>query len=290
MLRLTFHLPLRQTEGFLESIFKPLGVTISVPDHTTLSRRATTMPSVSPGRLPDGSLHLLIDSTGSKVYGAGEWLQEKQGARTRRSWRKLHLAVDANTNMIVASVLTEQDVDDPFQVQPLLDQIAGEIVQVTADGAYDGEPTYQTISARSPDIVVAIPARATAVPSDIAEFSPSQRNRHIALIENNGRLRWQAETGYGSRSLVETAMGRYKAIIGPRLRSRRLKNQRTEAAIGVVVLNRMLAGGQPTSVRSEQKPHRGQKKLSPNSSISYPCANAPRCRIPETRHSVAGSS
>src|SRR5208282_728663 len=91
MLRLTFHLPLRQTEGFMESIFALLGVTVSAPDHSTLSRRATTLPSVSLGRMPDGPLHVLIDSTGLKVYGAGEWLQEKHGARARRSWRKLHL-------------------------------------------------------------------------------------------------------------------------------------------------------------------------------------------------------
>lgn len=116
MLQLAFHLPLRQTEGFMKSIFKLLGVTISVPDHTTLIRRATTMPSVSTGRFLDGPLHLLIDSTGLKVYGAGEWQQEKHGARTRRSWCKLHLALDANTNTIIASVLTKQDADDPPQV------------------------------------------------------------------------------------------------------------------------------------------------------------------------------
>jgi len=155
--------------------------------------------------------------------------------------------------MIVASVLTEQDVDDPSQVKPLLDQIAAEIVQVTADGAYDGEPTYQTIAVRGTDIAVVIPPRATAVHSDNAKISPSQRDQHIASIEKNGQLSRQEETGYGSRSLVETAMGRYKAIIGPRLRARRVENLRTEAAIGVTILNRTLAAGQPKSVRSERK-------------------------------------
>jgi hypothetical protein len=120
MLRQTFHLPLRQTEGFMQSIFALLGVTVSAPDHSTLSRRATTLPSVSLGRIPDGPLHVLIDSTGLKVYGAGEWLQEKHGARARRSWRKLHLAVDAASGMIVAQTLTEKETGDPSQVGVLV--------------------------------------------------------------------------------------------------------------------------------------------------------------------------
>lgn len=253
MSRAAFKLPLRQTEGLMSSVFQLLGVNLAVPDHSTVSRRAITLPSISPGRLPAGPLHLLIDSTGLKVYGAGEWLTEKHGARARRSWRKLHLAVDGNTNMIVASILTGQDVDDPPQIQPLIDQIPCDIDQVTADGAYDGEPTYETIAARSADIAVVIPPRVTAVPSENADTSPTQRDRHIASIVKRGQLGWQEDTGYGCRALAETAMRRFKAIIGPRLRSRCLAGQRTEAAIGVAVLNRMLAAGRPKSVRSERK-------------------------------------
>jgi hypothetical protein len=85
--------------------------------------------------LPDGPIHLLIDSTGLKVYGAGEWLQEKHGVRARRAWRKLHLAVDANSGMMVASTRAEQEVGDPSQVGPLLERLPSDIVQVTADGA-----------------------------------------------------------------------------------------------------------------------------------------------------------
>jgi hypothetical protein len=124
MLRLAFHLPLRQTEGLMTSIFELLEVALSVPDHSTLSRRAMKLTSISKGcRLPDGPVHLLIDSTGLKVFGAGEWLQERHGARARRTWRKLHLAVDADTGTVMASILTGNDVGDPSQVAPLLDQI-----------------------------------------------------------------------------------------------------------------------------------------------------------------------
>jgi IS5 family transposase len=220
MLRLTFRLPLRQTEGVMESIFALLGMTVSAPDHSTLSRRATTLPSVSLGRMPDGPLHVLIDSTGLKVCGAGEWLQEKHGARARRSWRSLHLAVDAASGMIVAQTLTEKEIGDPSKVGPLLDQIQGDVEQVTADGAYDGAPTYQTVAQYGAHIRIVIPPHVTAVLSDEAGHAPSPRDRHIALIEAKGRLEWQKATGYGRRSLVETTIGRYKRIIGPQLRAK----------------------------------------------------------------------
>jgi hypothetical protein len=113
MLRVAFHLALRQTEGLMASMFGLLGVPLSTPDHSTLSRRARTMESISKGCvLPDGPIHLLIDRTGLKVFGAGEWLQEKHGAKARRTWKKLHLAVDADTGMIMASTLTGNDVGE----------------------------------------------------------------------------------------------------------------------------------------------------------------------------------
>ena len=254
MLRLAFHLPLRQTEGLMTSIFELLEVALSVPDHSTLSRRAMKLTSISKGcRLPDGPVHLLIDSTGLKVFGAGEWLQEKHGARARRTWRKLHLAVDADTGTVMASILTGNDVGDPSQVAPLLDQIDAGIASVMADGAYDGAPTYDTVAAHGDDIAVIIPPHVTAVLSAAAAQNSSQRDKHIASIAVHGRLGWQKESGYGRRALVETAMGRYKAIIGRRLRARSLSGQRTETAVGVAVLNRMLHAGPPNSVR---RPHR----------------------------------
>jgi hypothetical protein len=150
----------------------------------------------------------LIDSTGLKVFGAGAWLQEKHGRKSRRSWRKLHLAVDVNTGLIVASILTEQDVDDPSQVGPLLDQIEQEIRQVTADGTYDGDPTYETITSRDPQIQVVIPPRVTAQPSAQFETHPSTRDTHLLMIQSLDRLGWQEASGYGTRALVATTMGR----------------------------------------------------------------------------------
>ena len=154
--------------------------------------------------------------------------------------------------MIVAQVLTDQHTDDSSQVRPLLDQVDKKIGKVTTDGAYDGAPTYRTIAQYGDDIAAVIPPRKTAVASNEAS-SPTQRDRHLEMINTQGRLAWQEATGYGQRALVETTMGRcYKSIIGPRLRARGFAAQQTEAAIGVAVLNCMLAAGRPNSVRSQK--------------------------------------
>ena len=135
-LRAVFRLALRQTEGLIGSILGLLGLDLAVPDHSTLSRRAETLeaPRPRPGSEPT---HLLVDSTGLRLCGPGEWLIEKHGGRTRRSWKKLHLATDADTGRIVASVLTGHDGDDGSRVGPLLDQVDGPVASVAADGAFD---------------------------------------------------------------------------------------------------------------------------------------------------------
>jgi hypothetical protein len=254
MLRAAFKLPLRQAEGLMLSVVEMLGIELGVPDHSTVSRRSARLESIARDSLPSGPLHVLIDSTGLKVFGAGEWLADKHGRRSRRTYRKLHLGVDAHSGQIVACLLTDQDTDDPSQVVPLLEQIPGEIDQITADGAYDGEPTYQTIAVRDAAIAVVIPPRDTAVPSPQFECDASARDTHLLTIESLGRLAWQQVTGYGRRALVETTMGRYKLIIGARLRARSDAAQRTEVAIGAAVLNRMLAAARPNPVRSSVTP------------------------------------
>jgi hypothetical protein len=195
-------------------------------------------------------LHLLLDSTGLELFEKGEWNNEKHG-RARRSWRKLHLAVDAERGEIVASVLTSKEAGDAGQVPALLERVQGEIASVMADGAYDGEPVYRAIAARQPRAPpsIVIPPRRSAILSSQADTAPSQRDGHIRLILEQGRSAWRKATGHGRRSLVETAIGRYKALIGPRLRSRGVVNQQGEVELGVEVLNRMIRVAKPVSVR-----------------------------------------
>src|SRR3712207_3833741 len=171
-LRAAFRLPFRQTEGLIGSVIGLLGLNLAVPDHSTLCRRAETLEVPRPRPRRDGEpRHLLVDSTGLKLCGPGEWLVEKHGASKRRSWRKMHLGVDANTGQIVAAVLTTTDADDGSQVGPLLDQVDGPVASFTGDGAYDQEGVYSGVATRHPAAAVIVPPRSSAVPSETAERS-----------------------------------------------------------------------------------------------------------------------
>jgi hypothetical protein len=245
-LRLVFHQPLRQTEGLLRSIADVLKIDIAIPDHTTLSRRGGGL-TILPKRVDRiEPLHLLVDSTGLKIYGEGEWLDQKHGIRSRRRWRKLHLGVDAETQEIVAVELTPDDVGDITEVSDLLDQIDADVASVTADGAYDGLVVYEAVAKRHPGAAVIIPPRTTAVADNTTAM---QRDGHLATIAEHGRMGWQRSSGYNRRSLVETTMFRYKTVIGRRLHARTLPNQRTEAKVGCNVLNWMTGLGMPVSAR-----------------------------------------
>jgi hypothetical protein len=247
-LRAVFRLALRQTEGLIGSLVHLLGLDLPVPDHSTLSRRAATLevPRSQPGTEP---IHLLVDSTGVTLRGAGEWLTEKHGTKTRRSWRKLHLGVDADTGQIVAAALTSPEADDAAQVGPLLEQIDGTVASFTGDGAYDQGGVYDAVVQRHPAAAVIIPPRSDAVLSETAATRPTQRDRHLQLITEHGRMAWQKASGYTRRARAEAAISRYKRVIGAALRSRTDPRRATELALAIEVLNRMLALGCPNSVR-----------------------------------------
>ncbi|MBK8174537.1 MAG: IS5 family transposase [Rhodospirillales bacterium] len=248
-LRAVFRLALRQTEGLIGSILGLLGLDLAVPDHSTMSRRAETLAVPPRPRSATGPLHLLVDSTGLKLCGAGEWLIEKHGTKKRRSWRKLHIGVDVDTGQIVAAEVTTNDVDDGSRVGPLLDQVADPVASFTGDGAYDRDDVYGVVAGRHPGAAVVAPPRSTAVPSATAETAPTQRDRHLRMIAERGRIGWQKAAGYNRRALVEAAISRYKRVIGDALRFRTVSRQATEVAIAVNVLNRMLECGRPKSVR-----------------------------------------
>jgi hypothetical protein len=248
ILRTVFHQPLRQTEGLVGSLLGLMGLDLPIPDHTTLSRRARTL-AVAPQAV-SGPVHLLVDSTGVKLSGPGEWLVEKHGTRRRRAWRKLHLGVDAKTGTIVASTLTSKAVDDAAELGPLLDQVEEPLAAVIADGAYDQENVYDTVAEHSAEAAVVVPPRSTAVLSASAETDPTQRDRHIQVIAEQGRMAWQKTSGYNARAGAEGTMSRYKRIIGDTLRSHSRPAQETETRIAVTVLNRMLDLARSESVRA----------------------------------------
>jgi hypothetical protein len=172
-----------------------------------------------------------VDATGLKIFGEGEWLEEKHKAKVkRRTWRKLHLGLD----------LVSGDIGDPTALPGLLDQIDGPVEKFLADGAYDGEPTVKALTDRfGPLIEITIPPPKSAVISAVVAQNPSIRDQHIAEIEAHGRMAWQKSSGYNQRSRIETQIGRWKAVIGPKLKARNFENQKTEAKIGARILNWM---------------------------------------------------
>ena len=246
-IRLVFHQPLRQTEGLLRSIADVLRVDIAIPDHTTLSRRGVGLTVLPRDVNRTEPLHLVVDSTGLKIHGEGEWLDAKRDSRSRRRWRKLHIGINAATLDFVVAELTPDDVGDVSAVADRLEQIDSRVASLIADGAYDGEAVYDAVAKRHPGAAVIIPPRATAVANEAAT---SQRDGHIAIIAQHGRIGWQRRSGYNRRSLIETAIYRYKTIIGRRLCARSLLTQRTEAKIGCNALNRMTRLGMPVTVRT----------------------------------------
>ena len=221
-----------------------------MPDHSTLSCRAETLELPKPrSGLGSGPVHLLVDSTGLRLCGPGEWLVEKHGTKRRRAWRVLHLATDADTGRIVASVLTDKDADDGSQVGPLLERIEGAVASFTGDGAHYRDDVYAEVAARHPAAAVVVPPRANAVPSETAETAPTQCDRHLRCIAERGRMGWQKASGYNWRALVESDISRWKRVIGDGLRFQTDGRQAREVAIAADMLNRMLDLGRPEYVR-----------------------------------------
>jgi hypothetical protein len=248
-LRMIFHLPLRQTEGFLRSLADLLEAELPIPDHTTLSRRLKELGEIQFRRLAtDRPIHLLIDSTGLRIH-----VGHLRKPPKRRAWRKLHLAVDADTGEIVASDLTGRRIHDCARVPVLLEQIDNPVATISADGAYDTESVYQAAQSKGGEQAV----RVLIPPGRDAQLAPrpsaalEERNRNILSIRELGRHEWHKHSGYSERAMVENTVYRYKTIIGRGMRSRSLPGQRVEVQLASRILNTMARLGMPDSYRME---------------------------------------
>ena len=220
MLRTAYHLGLRQTQGLMGSIGTLMGLDIRVPDYSTLSRRANGV-SIAQVMRQAGSvpIHLVVDSTGLKIFGEGEWLAQKHNTKgIRRRWRKLHLGLDLASGAIVCAALTHDNVGDSTALPGLLDQLDAPVTGFLADGAYDGASTRNLLRQRyGQTLDVVIPPPKDAVIRLQSARDATVRDRHIAQIRSNGCMAWQTATGYNQRSRIETQMGRWKSVIGPKL-------------------------------------------------------------------------
>lgn len=248
-IRMIFHLPLRQTEGFLGSFVRLLEVDLPIPDHTTLSRRLKKLNGIS---FRSGQnhqpIHLLIDSTGLRIH-----VGRLRKPPKRRAWRKLHLAVDADTGEIVASELTDRRTHDCTRVGSLLEQVHNPLASLSADGAYDAAVVYEAAQSKGEGRTV----RMLIPPGRYAQLAPrpspalEERNRNIHSIHELGRRKWHKRSGYSKRSMVENTVYRYKTIIGRSMRSRTFDGQLVEVHLASKILNMMTRLGMPDSHRVE---------------------------------------
>jgi IS5 family transposase len=239
----------RQTQGFLQSIFELMKLDLTAPDHSTLSRRRRLLEITLPIKDWSRSRHLVIDSTGVKVYGEGEWKVRQHGVGKRRTWRKLHFCTDEATMEIISVVASTNDVSDAEALPDLLQDVPGEIEQVSADGAYDQRKCYDALNKQGAK--AAIPPRKGAKIWQRANTKAERhaRDENLRRIRKVGRKEWKRESNYHRRSLAETQVFRFKTIFGDRLQTRQIDNQFKELMLKSAILNQMTHLGMPDSVK-----------------------------------------
>lgn len=250
MIREVYHLSNRGVEGFVRSLFQIMNINLCVPDHSTLSKRGKGLKVKLPKRNHQ-SLNIVMDSTGLKIYGEGEWKVRMHGISKRRTWRKLHLGINPADGEIQAGLLTENSVSDDQGAQELLEQIQESIIDFAADGAYDTHRVYNSLNAHSPNVNILIPPRKGAHIWKHANTKAKRlkRDENLRLIRNHGRKKWKCNSGYHQRSLAETIMFRLKTIFTDRLSARLLETQTTQALIRCAALNKMTHVGMPQSYK-----------------------------------------
>jgi hypothetical protein len=243
-----FHLTNRGVEGFVRSLFEMLNIHLRVPDHSTLSKRGKTLRVRLPKKT-NKSLNLVLDSTGLKIYGEGEWKVRKHGYSKHRTWRKLHVGANPDSGEIQVVVLTENSISDDAVVKQMLEQIEQTLLSCAADGAYDKRRVYEVLNAHSPEVEILIPPRKNARIWQHANSKEQRlkRDENLRYIRKHGRQQWKKDSGYHIRSLAETIMFRLKIIFADTLSARLLETQMTQALIRCLALNRMTHLGMPES-------------------------------------------
>jgi IS5 family transposase len=242
-----YGLALRQTEGFIGSFFDRCGWSLAVPCYTTLCRRGQRLGVNLKSKPRNIITNIVVDSTGLKVYGEGEWKVRKHGAGKRRTWMKLHIALDEDSQQIEAVSLTSNGIHDSTEVPKLLNQIKQPIGSFKGDGAYDKDNVRKELTKRG--IAHVIPPQHNAVMSKTRLAHRRTRDEDIKMIAHTDRTRWKVQSGYHQRSKAETVMFRYKTIIGNSLSARKIENQETEIKIGCKILNTMLQLNKPISIK-----------------------------------------
>jgi IS5 family transposase len=245
-----YHLPLRATQGLMLSVIKLLGIKLAVPDYTTLCRRRRSLEVALPRRKKQEPLHMVVDSTGIKVYGEGEWKVRQHGYTRRRTWRKLHIAVDEATCEFVAVVVSTNSFKDSQLLPDLLAQVDDELSQVSADGAYDSRNCYDVIRERTARAAIPPQKRAHIWQHGNTRAERHIRDENLRRIRRVGRAAWKRESNYHRRSLAETQVFRVKMIFGERVSARSFDGQAAQLLVRCAALNRMTHLGMPASYKA----------------------------------------
>ena len=254
-LKALFKLSYRATEGFLRSLITLLGLKIRCPDYSLLCKRQKTL-SIPKHRKASSSepLHIVVDSTGLKVYGEGEWKVRQHGHSKRRVWRKLHIAINSETQSIESFVLTDLGTQDCEAFPELVEQIDGAIDTVAADGAYDRFSCYEEAEQRSFTLIS--PPQHNARTSEerprnkkkASAAAVHRRDEVIKEVRESGRKEWKIKSKYHRRSLAETGVFRIKTLMGNKLTARTFERQCNEVALWCHLINRITVTGMPVTV------------------------------------------
>jgi len=246
-LKALYGLPLRATKGFVLSVFSLAGITVDIPDYSTVSRRAKKLNTKLRKRSSKESVGIILDSTGNKVFGEGEWKVRQHGWSKRRTWKKIHIGIDRDGE-IRAVVTTENNVHDSEVIDDILNQEEKPVTDFWGDGAYDASPVYMSLAAHAIPGVHIPPHKNARAKFEVNELSPPYtRDLNIRAIQESTREEWKHSSGYHVRSLVETVMYRYKTAFGERISFKNKASQHTEVLVKCNILNTFHSLGMPES-------------------------------------------
>ncbi len=247
-IRQIFHLPFRQTEGFLKSITRLMEMKVQVPDYTVLCRRMRNIPAqIKPGK---NITDIVFDGSGLKVFGEGEWKVRQHGPGKRRTWRKLHIGLDPDGKEVQVVDITPNSVHDADAAKSMLEQNEmPDLKKFYGDGGYDKWKVYEVLEKLKVKPIIPPQRNARIKKHGNSRGKPLARDKTIRMIRKKGRKGWKIHSGYHRRSLSENFFFRYKTVFGEHLKSRISENQKIEVILNTIILNKMIKVGKPQSYK-----------------------------------------
>lgn len=247
-MRVLFNLPYRQCEGFVEDLLRMMKLDVEVPCYTQICRRQKNLKIKLKHNVNlNEAIHVVVDATGLKIFGEGEWKVRQHGHTKRRMWRKLHVGIDVKTRQFVMQELTDNHIGENKKLKTLLDQYEGPIDKLGGDKGYDSYDCHEQVGHRGAKSAILLQNKAKERKKLCDKEKPLVRDDIVRRMNEVGRDEWKKEVKYHKRSLVENAFFRFKTVFGGKLKSILIENQKIETLIGCNILNRFVEIGMPIS-------------------------------------------